>query len=91
MSAQARQRVVSGDDWFTKKIAVRAALRSEVTLGQCSTTHLRVIFFLTSFFNDSIHHLVATVVRLRISMKNGRENRSMAAKKKAKKGGKKKH
>jgi hypothetical protein len=31
---------------------------------------------LTSFFNDSIHQLVATKDRCKISMNNGRENRT---------------
>jgi hypothetical protein len=34
------------------------------------------IFLLTSFFNDSIHQLVATKDRCKISMNNGRENRT---------------
>jgi hypothetical protein len=44
---------------------------------------------LTSFFNNSIHQLVAVKDHCTFSMKNGRENRTMATKKKAKK--KKKH
>jgi hypothetical protein len=35
-----------------------------------------VIFFLTSFFNNSIHQLVAVKHRCTFSMKNGRENRN---------------
>src|SRR6267143_3632019 len=34
------------------------------------------IFLLTSFFNDSIHQLVATKDGCKFSMKNGRENRT---------------
>src|SRR5579859_6749293 len=34
------------------------------------------IFFLTSFFNNSIHQLVAVDHRCTFSMKNGRENRN---------------
>ncbi|MGA2099485.1 MAG: hypothetical protein ABSG34_00220, partial [Candidatus Sulfotelmatobacter sp.] len=35
-----------------------------------------IIFFLTSFFNNSIHQLVAVKHRCTFSMKNGRENRN---------------
>jgi hypothetical protein len=35
-----------------------------------------LIFFLTSFFNNSIHQLVAVEDRCTFSMKNGRENRN---------------
>jgi hypothetical protein len=43
------------------------------TAGWC---HRIIIFFLTSFFINSIHQLVATKQRCRFSMKNGRENRT---------------
>ncbi len=43
------------------------------TAGWC---HRVIIFFLTSFFINSIHQLVATKERCRFSMKNGRENRT---------------
>jgi hypothetical protein len=43
------------------------------TAGWC---HRVIIFFLTSFFINSIHQLVATKQRCRFSMKNGRENRT---------------
>jgi hypothetical protein len=35
-----------------------------------------IIFFLTSFFNNSIHQLVAVEQHCKFSMKNGRENRN---------------
>jgi hypothetical protein len=35
-----------------------------------------IIFFLTSFFINSIHQLVAVKHRCTFSMKNGRENRN---------------
>jgi hypothetical protein len=42
-----------------------------------TTSHARnVIFFLTSFFNNSIHQLVATNERCKIFHENGRENRN---------------
>jgi hypothetical protein len=37
---------------------------------------MRLIFFLTSLFIDSIHQLVAVEDRCTFSMKNGRENRN---------------
>jgi hypothetical protein len=43
------------------------------TAGSCSCI---IIFFLTSFFINSIHQLVATKQRCRFSMTNGRENRT---------------
>jgi hypothetical protein len=39
----------------------------------CEST---IIFLLTSFFNNSIHQLVAVERPLHVSMKNGRENRN---------------
>jgi hypothetical protein len=50
----------------------------------------KLIFLLTSFFIDSIHSISCNKSPLQISMKNGRENRTMATKKKAAKK-KKKH
>jgi len=44
--------------------------------GTATSNDFIVIFFLTSFFNDSIHQLVAAKDRCTFSMKNGRENRT---------------
>ncbi len=38
--------------------------------------HSIIIFFLTSFFNNSIHQLVAVKDHCTFSMNNGRENRT---------------
>ena len=63
---------------------------SLVTLVYGSNAHACVIFFLTSLFIDSIHSISRNKIPLRESMNNGRENRSMATKKKAKAKAKKK-
>jgi hypothetical protein len=57
--------------------------------GTATSRDSIVIFLLTSFFINSMFQLVATKQRCEFSMNNGRENRTMATKKKAKK--KKKH
>jgi len=44
--------------------------------GTATSNDFIIIFFLTSFFNDSIHQLVAANDRCTFSMKNGRENRT---------------
>ena len=52
---------------------------SRLTLCDFGTTtecESDFIFLLTSFFIDSIHQLVATKDRCKISMNNGRENRT---------------
>jgi hypothetical protein len=41
-----------------------------------TSRNLIVIFFLTSFFINSIHQLVAVEDHCKFSMKNGRENRN---------------
>jgi hypothetical protein len=64
-----------------------------VALGDFSTSFecmRKFIFLLTSFFINSIHSISCNKSPLQISMKNGRENRTMATKKKAAKK-KKKH
>jgi len=55
-------------------------------------SHDHCIFFLTSVFIDSIQSIRLQQKTVAYnSMRNGRENRSMATKKKAKKAAKKKH
>ena len=50
-----------------------------------SSYDLIVIFFLTSFFINSIHQLVAVEDHCKFSMKNGRENRNNGNQKEGKK------
>src|SRR5258708_34199335 len=56
-----------------KNFGLRFSLRAFGTTTDCGS---ELIFLLTSFFNDSIHQLVATKDRCKISMNNGRENRT---------------
>jgi hypothetical protein len=68
----------NGDDgrWKThahRKFGLHSSLRDFGTATDCGSDF---IFLLTSFFNDSIHQLVATKDRCKISMNNGRENRT---------------
>jgi hypothetical protein len=44
--------------------------------GTTTSRNFTFIFFLTSFFIDSIHQLVAVEDHCKFSMKNGRENRN---------------
>jgi hypothetical protein len=74
---------------FPKKFARNACEIGFHDFRTTTSRNFHVIFFLTSFFINSIHQLVAVEDRCKFSMKNGRENRNMATKKKAKK--KKKH
>ena len=67
---------------FTKCCARHRARRfrlqklSRSDFGTAGWCYRIIIFFLTSFFINSIHQLVATKQRCRFSMKNGRENRT---------------
>jgi len=68
----------NGDDGRLKthahrKFGLHSSLRDFGTATDCGSDF---IFLLTSFFNDSIHQLVATKERCKISMNNGRENRT---------------
>ena len=68
----------NGDDGRLKthahrKFGLHSSLRDFGTTTDCGSDF---IFLLTSFFNDSIHQLVATKERCKISMNNGRENRT---------------
>jgi hypothetical protein len=68
----------NGDDGRLKthahrKFGLHSSLRDFGTATDCGSDF---IFLLTSFFNDSIHQLVATKDRCKISMNNGRENRT---------------
>src|SRR5437660_2057452 len=68
----------NGDDGWLKthahrKFGLHSSLRDFGTATDCGSDF---IFLLTSFFNDSIHQLVATKDRCKISMNNGRENRT---------------
>jgi hypothetical protein len=56
-----------------ENFGLRSSLRDFGTATDCGSDF---IFLLTSFFNDSIHQLVATNHRCKISMNNGRENRT---------------
>jgi hypothetical protein len=56
-----------------RKFGLHSSLRDFGTATDCGSDF---IFLLTSFFNDSIHQLVATKDRCKISMNNGRENRT---------------
>ena len=56
-----------------ENFGLRSSLRDFGTATDCGSDF---IFLLTSFFNDSIHQLVATKERCKISMNNGRENRT---------------
>jgi hypothetical protein len=56
-----------------ENFGLRSSLRDFGTTTDCGSDF---IFLLTSFFNDSIHQLVATKDRCKISMNNGRENRT---------------
>ena len=57
----------------SKILALGSSLRDFGTTTDCGSDF---IFLLTSFFNDSIHQLVATKDGCKISMNNGRENRT---------------
>ena len=56
-----------------ENFGLRSSLRDFGTATDCGSDF---IFLLTSFFNDSIHQLVATKERCKISMNHGRENRT---------------
>jgi hypothetical protein len=56
-----------------ENFGLRSSLSDFGTTTECEGAF---IFLLTSFFNDSIHQLVATKDRCKISMNNGRENRT---------------
>jgi hypothetical protein len=63
----------------SKQMRSREIFRLRSSLSDFGTTTeyaSDIIFLLTSFFNDSIHQLVATKDRCKISMNNGRENRT---------------
>ena len=59
-----------------KKIGSTAREIEFHDFGTGTSRNFIVIFFLTSFFINSIHQLVAVEDRCKFSMKNGRENRN---------------
>jgi hypothetical protein len=79
----------AGDALPRKKFARIACQIGFHDFRTTTSRNFIIIFSLTSFFINSIHQLVAVEDRCKFSMNNGRENRNMATKKKAKK--KKKH
>jgi hypothetical protein len=59
-----------------KKFATRTRGIRSRDFRTATSRNSIIIFFLTSFFINSIHQLVAVEDRCKFSMKNGRENRN---------------